>query len=66
MVTAFKTTFGLYIPKELFLVDKYVVQQSISPCWFLYHLGQKAVIDAVQEQSREEVIPCLVFQQISR
>lgn len=53
MAGASKAAFGLRIFNEPFVVDEYVVQQSTSSCWFLYHLGQK-------------IIPCFVFQQMSR
>ncbi|KAK4827704.1 hypothetical protein QYF61_020982 [Mycteria americana] len=49
MVTAAKAAFNLRISNEPFLVCESEIQQSTSPHWLLYHLGQEVVIDSLQE-----------------
>ncbi|PKU43982.1 hypothetical protein llap_5701 [Limosa lapponica baueri] len=49
MVTAAKAAFDLHIPSEPLLFGEYEIQQSTSPHWFLYHLEEEAIINALQE-----------------
>lgn len=47
--TAAKVAFDLHIPSESLLVGEYEIEQSASPCWLLYHLDKKVLINALQE-----------------
>lgn len=59
-VTAAKAAFDLRIPNKPLLVGRSEVQQSTSPRWPLYRLGEEVVADALQEPPRLLMPRCVV------